>query len=540
MSTVIQSITHTPETRTTATALEFGYDSDPSPVRVSPSTGNPELANLFIVGSRRSREAIECRKITLVIPTGTASPDLALDLEGIKARVSLEDWTPTPNPQQKTITFLPTSGHSTISKDEGITIELLDVRVNREVGVAPLRIETEHRVVGEQRWETDTVTLEIGKFPASFYLRNFIATPLLIDNGDDVRLTWEAGGYGTLRLLYDTSDCNMHGQASHTVAEVTNTTVFYLRATVQVGTGTAEHILSTTVSVRVPDLEVGDLYVYGRIGNLRSATRPAGGGLWTASNVPGLFGTQTPGLFRYGNQLHCAGTGFLTDDLRWITFIDGSWADVPIRLSLPVGAEPAFTEVRGRVCCVYRTPDDAMHVTYGERDGAQLSWSSPTRITAANWTTSHRPALTNENPNLVNCVFRRPDGSLYWGSVPTTGSWSAAEPIASGNKTTHAPDAAMWGLIPMCAYRTEDGSIYVHAVTISNPRPMPGARTSEKPALVMSPGLRCAYLDENTRLQLRTMSAISTWSPPVEISPLPATTSPSLAVLDDVLHATFR
>ncbi|WP_190813005.1 hypothetical protein [Saccharopolyspora pogona] len=547
MSVVSQAIpAPAPEGRAAA-ALEFGYNSSPSPVRVSPSTGTVELADLVIVGSRRLSGPIECSEITLVIPTGTNSPDLALDLDGIPAQTNLPDWTADTSEQTKTITFKPTSGFATIAKDAGVTIELIGVRINRQVGIAPLRVQVRYRAPGDTEWDTDTVTLEIGKFPADFYLRNFVAKPLVIDNGDSVKLTWEAGGYGSLRLLYDTYDLNMHeenGETGYTVHDVRKDTAFYLRATVPVGSGTMERILSTLVSVRVPDLDVGTLFVRGGISNLHHATRT--GGAWTAQPpVPRLFSNAPPSLVVYNDQLHCIGHSQLSGELLWTTLHGASWQPTPTRLDLGGGADPAFAVCDGKLYCVYRDPDDnSMHVTVGTRDTSQpgqLSWSTPARITAQNWTTTHKPALAAVALTLW-CVFRRPNGSLYYGHGSSSGSWRAAEQIAAERTTTHGPAAAISGLIPICAYRNEDDELYVHAAAISDVRPVAGVRTTEAPALVgLDDGvLQCAYLGENGKPQLKSAMGIGAWSPPQDISPLPATSSLSLAEFGDTLHAVYQ
>lgn len=252
--------------------LHFDLNTNPDPVRISPSSGDPQRADIILVGSRRSATAIECRKIAVVVPTGTNSPDLTSDLTSVSAQISLPDWTPTTNTATKTITFTPASGHAEIGRDQGVTVQLMGMRINEVVGNAVLRIDIEWREAGyDDPWATDTTEFDIGKFPASFHVDNFIAEELVIDNRGSVKLNWEASGVSSLRLLYDVADINVMNMTTFTVNTVTHTTVFYLRATIQVGNNTVERILSTTVTVRVPDLEVGNLTVRGGLrafGNL--------------------------------------------------------------------------------------------------------------------------------------------------------------------------------------------------------------------------------------------------------------------------------
>jgi hypothetical protein len=259
VTTIDGSVTNSPP-------LHFDLNTDPDPVRVSPSSGTPQRADFVLVGSRRSATPIECRKITVTVPTGNNSPDLTPDLTSAAADCSLPGWTPVTNNAAKTITFTPASGHSEIGRDQGVTVQLMGMRINTEIGSAPLRIDVEWREAGyDDPWETGTTVFDIGKFPPSFHLANFAAEQLIIENSGSVKLNWEASGVSSLRLLYDAADINVMNLSTYPVNNITRTTVFYLRATVQVGTNTVERTLSTTVTVLIPDLDVGRLTVHGEI-----------------------------------------------------------------------------------------------------------------------------------------------------------------------------------------------------------------------------------------------------------------------------------
>ncbi|MGW4119146.1 hypothetical protein [Nocardia sp. NPDC004711] len=267
--TVIPQYFATPDgsqVRNTA-PLHFELTTDPDPARVSPSSGDPERADLVLVGSRRSGVGVECRKITIMVPVGTNSPDLTPDIASISPQISLENWSPRTDATAKTITFTTPSGSSVITRDEGVTIQLMGARINEVVGSAPLRIDMEWRETGfgdDEPWETGSVTFNVGKFPPSFRLDNFMAERLIIDNGDSVKLNWEVNGASSLKLLYDGGEFNVMGETTKTMDNVTRTTVFYLRGTVQVGNNTVERTLATTVTVRIPDLVVGNLMVQGQ------------------------------------------------------------------------------------------------------------------------------------------------------------------------------------------------------------------------------------------------------------------------------------
>jgi F5/8 type C domain-containing protein len=261
------AVTTTDATVNNTSPLHFDLNTNPDPVRVSPSGGDLRPTDFVLVGSRRSSTAIHCRKITLTVPTGNNSPDLTPDITSAAAHISLPGWTPVTNANAKTITFTPASGHAEIGPDQGVTLQLMGMLINTVVGSAPLRVDLEWREAGFENdpWVTGTVIFDIGKFPPDFHLANFIADPLIIDNSGSVLLKWEANGVSSLRLLYDVAEINVLNQTNFRINNLTQTTVFYLRATVQVGTNTVERTLSTTVTVRIPDLEVSNLLVLGEI-----------------------------------------------------------------------------------------------------------------------------------------------------------------------------------------------------------------------------------------------------------------------------------
>ncbi|WP_331767823.1 hypothetical protein [Embleya sp. NBC_00896] len=265
MSLVAQSIAADPDdsqSLAAGTVLSYELTTEPDPIRASPATGTVELANLVVVGSRQAADAIEARKLTVYLPTGTASAELALDLTGIAARTSLPGWTATSDPTGQRIVFAPPSGTATIQPGQGVTIQLDGIRINRQVGSAPVVLELEYRA-GSTAWRTDTVTLGVGKFPPGFHLRNLVVTPLVVDNGGEATLTWEASEGATYKLLYDTAEIDVTNRRSYPLTDIRRTTIYYLRGIAQSGNNTVERTLNTMISVNRPDLEVGNLTVNG-------------------------------------------------------------------------------------------------------------------------------------------------------------------------------------------------------------------------------------------------------------------------------------
>ncbi len=252
----------------TPRALHFALTTSPDPVRVSPSVTDPELADFIFVGTRRGFP-IQCDKITLTVRTGTSSHQLALDLAGIDPLNSL-DWTADIGTGTITLTPPGTEEYTEIAADKGVTIQLMNVKINAEIGSSALDIAVRFRDpsgADPEAWVTDTTTFDIGKFPPDFYVSNFIPDKLSIDSGEGITLSWEVGGATSVHLLYEAADINVLNYVKWPPGteklELRSTTVFYLRAGVQAGTSFVERILSATVTVIRPDLELGSLIVHG-------------------------------------------------------------------------------------------------------------------------------------------------------------------------------------------------------------------------------------------------------------------------------------
>ncbi|MCX4751253.1 hypothetical protein OG455_38110 [Kitasatospora sp. NBC_01287] len=377
MATIPQITTTTgPEDKNgteAAPPLHFELNTNPDPVRVSPATGDPSRVDFVLVGSRRSLLAVDCRKIVLNVPTGPNSPDLTSDLNSATPQISLPGWTAITNTSTKTVTFTPASGHATIGRDEGVTLQLMGLRINTVVGSSPLRIDVEWSDSGEDYWSTDSLTIDVGKFPADFVLRNFIPERLVVDNGGSVKLNWESSGASSLKLLYDVAEVNVLNQSTYTVNDVRHSTVFYLRATVQAGTGTVERILSTQVTVPVPDLEVARLVVNGTIEAKGDVTVATG----KALTVNGLLAAKGAVEIQRDRQAIILNGGNKTKEFTagtdgWIVGVLHNAQSYPESLTVRIDGEP--TVVRSDPS---RT--DKLSVTLPVRRGSRVQLEVDTR-----------------------------------------------------------------------------------------------------------------------------------------------------------------
>ncbi|WP_044370704.1 hypothetical protein [Streptomyces noursei] len=275
------TITQTTAPADTETASDFGSQLQyslttvPDPLTISPPNGTVEEADLIIVGSRIHPDPIETNEISVYVHAGTEAWQLVLDHTGLQPSITLPDWTATVDSAEGRILFKPNTGTATLSPEQGVTLHLNKLRINRQVGTSPVTIELKWRAPGSSSWRTETQDLAVGKFPAGFYLRNLKADAAYIENGDPVTLTWERSEGATYHLLYDNVEIDVTKYSTYTVQDIRRNTMFYLRGRVQQGTGTAERTLSTYVTVNRPDLEVRNLDVHGKTGVMSRRTMSA-------------------------------------------------------------------------------------------------------------------------------------------------------------------------------------------------------------------------------------------------------------------------
>ncbi|MFF4456608.1 hypothetical protein [Streptomyces goshikiensis] len=244
--------------------LSYAVTTTPSPLKASPE--NPqapeEIGEIVISVSRQSGTPADVEWIKVKVPAGTMAPDLATDLNKISPRISLTGWTVRLDAAAKEFVCAPTGSHAPIGPDTGFTIQLSDIPINRKVGTAPITV-TERSRTGNSAFQNRPTVFNLGKFPADFYLRNFLCEPSIIPNGGDVKLTWERSANATYELLYPGFDRDVTNRTSLEIEGIKSDTTFYLRGTAGDPTNPVVRILSTQVTVLKPDLDVGSLTVGG-------------------------------------------------------------------------------------------------------------------------------------------------------------------------------------------------------------------------------------------------------------------------------------
>ncbi|MER6567045.1 hypothetical protein ABT288_12815 [Streptomyces sp. NPDC001093] len=257
-------------TRTTdptpwAPLMSYDLTTSPDPLKASPEKPEEpeERGELIIVASRRSGTPADVEWITVKVPAGTMSPDLATNLSSVNARISLNGWTVRLDEPTKEFVFSPAGSHETIGPDTGFTIQLSQIPISRKVGTSPITV-TEHSRTGNNAFQDRKALFSVGKFPADFYMREFLPEgDPVIDNGGEITLTWKRSTNATYELLYGDTNLNVTNETTRTITNIKSDTTFYLRGTTGDPTNPATRILYAHITVRRPDLEVGQLTVHG-------------------------------------------------------------------------------------------------------------------------------------------------------------------------------------------------------------------------------------------------------------------------------------
>ncbi|MEU4745823.1 hypothetical protein AB0G02_35910, partial [Actinosynnema sp. NPDC023658] len=248
--------------------LAVDVSTNPDPLRISPSSGDPVTADLMVIVSLAADTPVECRSFTLTLRVGDSETDLVSSLSGVSARTSVEGWQGTVNAAAGTVTFAPRSGspaQMTFDAETGVTLQVMNLPVNQRIGLSQVDVTASWRTVGTSDWQQQTTRPQLGKFPLGFHLRSFIAEPQSIPRGGAVTLRWDASAATYLSLQYDGDLHPVTDTSSVTISGIAQTTTFHLKAGAQDGAGRVERTLSQMVYV--PDFAqtAGRIIVHGTL-----------------------------------------------------------------------------------------------------------------------------------------------------------------------------------------------------------------------------------------------------------------------------------
>ncbi|MET8623820.1 discoidin domain-containing protein [Kitasatospora sp. NPDC004669] len=250
----------------TDTLLTYEVETEPDPLNVS--TPSRPIPGTLIFTISNKDAAVSCRSITFKIPIGDGANDLAelTSPEGIGTVPVGEgagDWKTRKELQENgtvlAVELTPQIAPIVLPTDWWLTLRVTGFTVNRVEGAVTIGV-TEVTTSGTKPTTLDPVI----KAPHDFYLRNLTPTPLLVDNGATVTLTWQTGG-GDNRTKYtmfwDRESEPVAG-TSWTSPPLHQSTGFMLQAEITTpGGATLTHTLTTTATVAPQDLTTRDLVV---------------------------------------------------------------------------------------------------------------------------------------------------------------------------------------------------------------------------------------------------------------------------------------
>ncbi|MEW1675434.1 hypothetical protein AB0O47_19615 [Streptomyces noursei] len=258
------SPTRTTDTTAQEPLLNHALTTSPDPIKASPENpAEPEVTGELIITLSPKFGPVDVERFKVHVPAGAMASELATNLSAANARISLGGWATRLNDSDE-FEFIPTATYETINPGTGITIQISQLPISRKVGTAPITVTERSREGGKGTFHNRATTFNIGKFPADFYMRDFNADPLVINNGGEVTLTWERSTNATYELLYGDTSLNVTNETTRKITNVKSDTTFYLRGTTSSDPNNpATRTLSAQVTVLQPDIEVRNLTVHG-------------------------------------------------------------------------------------------------------------------------------------------------------------------------------------------------------------------------------------------------------------------------------------
>jgi DNA-binding beta-propeller fold protein YncE len=172
------------------------YDLEPRSVEISPSQDDPSFAEITVSVSNSVHVPVDCRSISFGFLKGNNAADLFNDATGIETDVE-SGWDIAQSGPQFTAT--PSSGTLGRIGSHGVPFEFKKIKVNDQVGTTGITI-TE--VTTADVNHTGTVVKDLGKTPITLQIRDFRASPAIINEGAATTLSWEATSGATVSIEY--------------------------------------------------------------------------------------------------------------------------------------------------------------------------------------------------------------------------------------------------------------------------------------------------------------------------------------------------
>ncbi|MFF1344345.1 sialidase family protein, partial [Streptomyces sp. NPDC058290] len=387
-----------------------------------------------------------------------------------------------------------------------------------------------------------------GKFPADFYLRNFLCEPPIIPNGGDVHLTWERSANATYELLYPGTNRDVTDRTSLPLEGIKSDTTFYLRATAGDPTNPVVRILSAQVTVIKPDLrarlvEADALYAPGT--HLRHTVLDTTTGNWSAPVwIPVATTDPSPSLASFGGRLHCS---HFDGELRhWVGWDGKDWEYEELTVARRSRSAPAFSGPDGWIECAHGDREDLIDA-YRSMDGG-LTWG---RLLAPQrqWNSTSPLAWGKTDGGWLFFLYRAPDDAIHFVHMGNDGSGGSRWYSKTLNDATSpfgvsAVTKGDDGTPAYCLLATDDGAMYLRSASYfewGSPARVADFRTISKPVLLSVAGkFHCFFRDSSGVRWTTSTNRGQSWSGALLVPGAEASTrAPAVAQHDGYLHLVF-
>lgn len=230
--------------RVDSLALSYAVLTDPDPLRASPGGSyDPNLASLTVLVTNITEEPVPVRNIVFRLPEGSSARDLTPSTSGVNSEAPPR-WHL--SNKEGRFTLAPELAEDGIlGAGEGLSLEFSEIEVNDKPGVWSMEIVEE---TGEAT--KSSLTIQLAKFPFALGVSDLVAEPLVVELGGSTLLSWEGSDGATYSLYDGQATTVVPSVGSYSVDGLTQTTTFYLTATLIGAEDLLPVVRERTVTVR--------------------------------------------------------------------------------------------------------------------------------------------------------------------------------------------------------------------------------------------------------------------------------------------------
>ncbi|MFJ8477468.1 hypothetical protein [Kitasatospora sp. NPDC094011] len=247
--------------------LHLDHSTEPAIFLVSTASKTKNGTLTLTFSKPEGAADVSCRSITVKFPVGPAATDLTTNPSPITTSYGgYGTWRITPQIGERSAGFVCTPqgmpGNKVLfTAGRHFTLVLAGIPVARTPGIAALTITASiETAVDTESWDDTPVTSpDIAKsredLAVPFFFRAFSSVKPRVPNSGATELRWEGSETGVRYFLAwdDRDPVEVFGQ-SHQTPALTDTTTFVLDARTTENGRSVSHFLSTTVTVKDPDI----------------------------------------------------------------------------------------------------------------------------------------------------------------------------------------------------------------------------------------------------------------------------------------------